>query len=100
MHIERQNRRLHITGLPRTANGLTIPSEITVSVTYVPGPQARGPQARALSGVVLPLFAAAPDMLDALKEIVRNCESYRTLDNMAGRLCHIAEYAIRKAEGE
>lgn len=100
MHIERQNRRLHITGLPRTANGLTIPSEITVSVAYVPGPQARGPQARALSGVVLPLFAAAPDMLDALKEIVRNCELWAKPDNMAGRIMHIAQDAIRKAKGE
>lgn len=35
--------------------------------------------------------------LEALEEIKRNCEPWRTADSMAGRLWKIADYAIRQA---
>lgn len=46
------------------------------------------------------LIAAAPDLLEACEEVFRNCELFRTADNMAGRLCRIVESAIAKAKGE
>jgi hypothetical protein len=40
---------------------------------------------------------SAPEMFEALEEIKRNCEPWKTADNMAGRLFKIADYATRKA---
>lgn len=47
----------------------------------------------------LHLIAAAPELLSACEEVFRNCELFRTADNMAGRLCRIVESAIAKATG-
>lgn len=43
------------------------------------------------------LIAAAPRMLKALQEIVRNVEPWKTCDNAAGRLFEIATGAIEEA---
>ncbi len=40
---------------------------------------------------------SAPDMFEALEEIKRHCEPWKTADNVAGRLYHIADQATRKA---
>ena len=43
------------------------------------------------------LIAEAPNMLDALREIARNCETFAKVDNMAGRLHEIATRATEAA---
>lgn len=43
------------------------------------------------------LIENAPILVEALEEIKRNCEPWRKADNMAGRLCDIAEAAIKRA---
>jgi hypothetical protein len=43
------------------------------------------------------LIENARRLLEALEEIKRNCEPWRKADNMAGRLCEIADCAIRPA---
>jgi hypothetical protein len=43
------------------------------------------------------LIENARRLLEALKEIKRNCEPWRKADNMAGRLCEIADCAISPA---
>ena len=43
------------------------------------------------------LIENARRLLEALEEIKRNCEPWRKADNMAGRLCEIADCAIRQA---
>jgi hypothetical protein len=35
--------------------------------------------------------------VEALEEIKRNCEPWKTADHMAGRLWEIADFALRKA---
>lgn len=45
------------------------------------------------------LIAAAPEMLEALAEILRNVSPWERADTMAGRLGGIARAAIAKAEG-
>lgn len=45
------------------------------------------------------LIAAAPEMLEALEEILRNVSPWERADTMAGRLGGIARAAIAKAEG-
>ena len=37
------------------------------------------------------------DLIGALEEIKQNCGPWKTADNMAGRLYHIADQAIRMA---
>lgn len=39
-----------------------------------------------------------PGLIEALKEIKRNCEPWVKADNMAERLFNIADYAIRQAK--
>ncbi len=43
------------------------------------------------------LIENARRLLEALEEIKRNCEPWRKADNMAGRLCEIADSAIKPA---
>jgi hypothetical protein len=40
---------------------------------------------------------ASSGLVEALEEIKRNCEPWKTADNMAGRLWEIADFALRKA---
>ena len=43
------------------------------------------------------LLAEAPNLLDALEEIARTCETFAKADNMAGRLHEIATRATEAA---
>lgn len=44
--------------------------------------------------------AARDAMREALEEIIRNVEPWKTADNMAGRLHEIASNALAPAKGE
>ena len=61
MKCERQNRRLVISDLPPTTEGLKIPSRVTIDVRYTDDPEEGCPldKALALDGVILPAILAA-----------------------------------------
>ena len=63
-------------------------------VAYVP---TLHPEAEANAEYLMLVWNTHDDLVAALEEIKRNCEPWKTADNMAGRLFKIADYATRKA---
>lgn len=60
MKCERENRRLVVSDLPPTVEGLTIPRRVTIDVRYTDDPEEGYPldKALALDRVILPAIAA------------------------------------------
>jgi hypothetical protein len=96
---EKSNRTLEVTELPGRVAGLVSADELTVSVDYTDGPSCR--KGITLDNAVLPLMAAAPELLEALKILRAQIGDYRDGQGAAKfHACNIADAAIAKAEGK
>jgi len=96
---EKSNRTIEVTELPGRVAGLVSADELTVSVDYTDGPSCR--KGITLDNAVLPLMAAAPALLEALKILRAQIGDYRDGQGAAKfHACNIADAAIAKAEGK
>ena len=103
---EKSNRTIEVTELPGRVAGLVSADELTVSVDYTDGPSCR--KGITLDNAVLPLMAAAPELLEALRDAEKALRwaAQRSAGRVAaevvgGWLYHAdnAKVAIAKAEG-
>jgi hypothetical protein len=96
---EKSRRTIEVTELPSRVAGLVSADELTVSVNYADGPSCR--KGITLDNAVMPLMAAAPELLEALKILRTQIGDY--LDGQGAakfHACNIADAAIAKAEGK
>jgi hypothetical protein len=97
---EKSSRTIEVTELPRRVAGLVAADELTVSVDYTDGPSCR--KGITLDNAVLPLMAAAPELLEALATLVGVAETDCLDDksNVWRTAILNANAAIAKAEGK
>jgi len=103
---EKSSRTIEVTELPSRVAGLVSADELTVSVNYADGPSCR--KGITLDNAVMPLMAAAPELLAALQDAEKTLRwaAQRSAGRVAaevvgGWLYHAdnARAAIAKAEG-
>jgi hypothetical protein len=91
---EKTGRTITVTDIPLRVDGITTAGDtMTVKVSYEGDSSAR--VGHTLDNAVIPLMAAAPELLDALRYMVENAEA----DGWSGLMLRDAKAAIAKAEG-
>lgn len=91
--LHKSDRSIEVTDLPRLVDGIVSADELTVSINYTGGSSCR--KGITLDNAVLPLMAAAPELLDALRYMVENAEA----EGWSGLMLDDARAAIKKAMG-
>lgn len=71
---EKSDRSIEVTELPNSVAGLVSADELTVSVNYTGGSSCR--KGVTLDNAVMPLMAAAPELLAALRGLVARVRVY------------------------
>lgn len=91
--LHKSDRSIEVTELPRLVDGIVSADELTVSINYTGGSSCR--KGITLDNAVMPLMAAAPELLDALRYMVENAEA----EGWSGLMLDDARAAIKKATG-
>lgn len=91
--LHKSDRSIEVTDLPRIVDGIVAADELTVSINYTGGSSCR--KGITLDNAVMPLMAAAPELLDALRYMVENAEA----EGWSGLMLGDARAAIKKATG-
>jgi hypothetical protein len=94
---EKSSRTIEVTELPRRVAGLVAADDLTLEVNYSGGSSCR--KGITLDNAVMPLVAAAPELLAALKLAAAAIRDNDLDESMAGEFEIITD-AIAKAEGK
>lgn len=91
----KSDRSIEVTDLPRLVDGIVSADELTVSINYTGGSSCR--KGITLDNAVMPLMAAAPELLEALQECAEALRVHQGPRSMLALAA--AEAAIKKATG-